>query len=52
MGETLLDNIKVDACFLIPSVLEEMSQSQTSLERLRRLKYVQFAEGKAWPVEA
>lgn len=44
--ENVLDNVKVDACFLAPSVLEELSQSPSSLEKLRRLKFVEFGGGQ------
>lgn len=46
MVNNLLDNVKVDACFLAPSVLEELSQSPSSLEKLRGLQYVQFGGGQ------
>ncbi|KAL8801018.1 MAG: hypothetical protein Q9182_004762 [Xanthomendoza sp. 2 TL-2023] len=43
--EDILDNVKVGSCFLSPSILEEMSQSQDSLDRLRRLETVGFGGG-------
>ena len=46
MVDNLLDNVEVDSCFLAPSVLDEMSRSQASLENLRKLKYVQYAGGE------
>ena len=46
MIDELLDNVNVDACFLAPSVLEDISQSETSLEKLRKLKYVEFGGGQ------
>lgn len=48
MVDNLLESVKVDACFLAPSVLEEISQSPSSLEKLRGLKYVQFGGGQAY----
>ena len=46
MVDNLLDNVEVDSCFLAPSVLDEMSRSQASLEKLGKLKYVQYAGGE------
>ena len=46
MIDDLLDNVCVDVCFLAPSILEEMSHSQSSLEKLNRVKYVQTGGGK------
>ena len=43
--DELLDNLKVDSCFLAPSILEEISQSQTSLEKLAKVKCVYFGGG-------
>ncbi|CAD6576361.1 MAG: hypothetical protein ASARMPRED_007703 [Alectoria sarmentosa] len=43
--DDLLDNVKVDGCFLAPSVLEELSQSETSLEKLRKINFVEFGGG-------
>ena len=45
--DDLLDNVNVDILFLAPSTLEELSQSQTSLERLKKVKYTQFAGGQS-----
>ena len=46
MIDDLLDNVKADGMFLAPSVLEDLSQSETSLERLRKVKFVEFGGGK------
>ena len=43
--DDLLDNIEVDNVFVAPSVLEDLSQSETSLERLRKVKVVEFGGG-------
>lgn len=43
--DDLLENTNVDLVFLAPSTLEELSQSQTSLEKLKRVKYAQYAGG-------
>ena len=43
--DDLLDNVEVDIVFAAPSVLEDMSQSETSLERLRKVKFVEFGGG-------
>ncbi|KAL8948969.1 MAG: hypothetical protein Q9222_004891, partial [Ikaeria aurantiellina] len=43
--EDAVDNISLDGCLVPPSVLEEVSQSQDSLERLRKLKHVGFGGG-------
>ncbi|KAL8707220.1 MAG: hypothetical protein Q9220_007714 [cf. Caloplaca sp. 1 TL-2023] len=40
-----VDNLRLDGCLVPPSLLEEVSQSQASLDRLRRLKYVGFGGG-------
>lgn len=45
MIDDLLDNVDVDGCFLAPSVLEDLSQSETSLEKLRKIKFVEFGGG-------
>ena len=45
--DDLLDNVTVDIIFLAPSTLEDISQSQASLERLKNVKYAQFAGGKS-----
>ena len=44
--DDLLDNVKLDGCFLAPSVLEELSQSETSLEKLRKIKFVECGGGR------
>ena len=44
--DELLDNIELDGCFLAPSVLEELSQSESSLEKLKRVKFVEFGGGQ------
>lgn len=41
-----LDSVDVDALCTGPSVLEELSQSQASLDRLRKVEYVGFGGGK------
>ena len=41
-----LDNVNVNILFLVPSTLEEISQSQASLEKLGRVKYTQYAGGQ------
>ena len=43
--DDLLDNVEVDNIFVAPSVLEDISQSETSLERLRKVKLVEFGGG-------
>ena len=43
--EDALDNVTMDLCFLAPSMLEELSHSQSSLEKLKRIKWVQYAGG-------
>ena len=43
--EEMLDSVNLDLCFMPPSVLDEMSQSQSSLERLGKLKHVGFIGG-------
>lgn len=45
--DDLLENVNVDVLFLAPSTLEELSQSQTSLKRLKKLKYVEYAGGES-----
>ena len=45
--DDLLDNVNVDIMFLVPSTLEEISQSQTSLEKLGRVKYARYAGGQS-----
>ena len=44
--DELLDNVEVDGLFLAPSVLEDLSQSEDSLERLKKVKYVEFGGGQ------
>ncbi|KAL8640786.1 MAG: hypothetical protein Q9228_002325 [Teloschistes exilis] len=43
--DDLLSSVQVDICFLPPSIWEELSQSQASLERLRKLKFGGFGGG-------
>lgn len=45
MVDELLDNVEVDGLFLAPSVLEDLSQSESSLEKLRKAKFVEFGGG-------
>lgn len=45
MVDDLLDNVEVDGCFLAPSVLEDLSQSESSLEKLRKTKFVEYGGG-------
>ena len=44
--EEVLDKLNIDALFLAPSIIEDLSQSQTSLEKLKRIKYVEFGGGR------
>lgn len=44
--DDLLDNVEVDGCFLAPSVLEDLSQSETSLEKFKKVKFVEFGGGQ------
>ena len=44
--DDLLDNVSLDVCFVAPSTLEEISKSQSSLEKLKKLKYAEFGGGK------
>ena len=46
MFDDLLDNVKVDGLFLAPSVLEDLSQSESSLEKLRKVNFVEFGGGR------
>ena len=46
MIDNLLDHIPLDTCVAGPSVLEEISRSQNSLERLSKLRYIGFGGGK------
>ncbi|KAL9594502.1 MAG: hypothetical protein Q9219_006996 [cf. Caloplaca sp. 3 TL-2023] len=41
-----LDHIQCDMASMGPSVIEELSQSQASLDRLRRIEYLGFGGGK------
>ena len=50
--DELLDKVALDAIFVAPSTLEELSQSQASLEKLKRLKYALFAGGESPNFEA
>lgn len=45
MVDDVLDNVEIDACFLAPSVLEDLSQSEKSLEKLRKIKFVEYGGG-------
>ena len=44
--DDLLDNVSLDVCFVAPTTLEEISQSQSSLEKMKKLKYTEFGGGK------
>lgn len=48
--DDLLNNVNVDIVFLVPSTLEEISQSQASLEKLGRVKYARYAGGQSYGV--
>ena len=43
--DDLLDNVSLDVCFLAPTTLEEISQSQSSLEKFKNSKYTRFGGG-------
>lgn len=43
--DDLLDNVSLEGCFVAPTTLEEISQSQSSLEKLNKLRYVEFGGG-------
>lgn len=43
--DDLLRNANVDILFLAPSTLEEISQSQKSLEQMKKVQYVQYGGG-------
>ena len=43
--DDLLDNASLEVCFVAPTTLEEISQSQSSLEKLKKLKNVAFGGG-------
>lgn len=45
MVDELLDNMEVDGLFLAPSVLEDISQSESSLEKLKKAKFVEYGGG-------
>ena len=45
MIDECLDNVEVNGAFLAPSVLEDVSQSESSLERLRKIQFVEFGGG-------
>lgn len=45
--DDLLDNVSLDVCFVAPATLEELSQSQSSLEKLKKLEYVEFGGGQS-----
>lgn len=45
--DDLLENINVDFIFVAPSTLEELSQSKASLEKLKKIKYAQYAGGQS-----
>ena len=45
--DDLLDNVPLDVCFAAPSTLEEISQSQSSLEKLKKSKYTRFGGGQS-----
>jgi hypothetical protein len=47
--EEILDSFPVEAIFVAPSILEELSQSSESLERLSKLDGVNFGGGKFRP---
>ncbi|KAI4251885.1 MAG: hypothetical protein LQ352_004591 [Teloschistes flavicans] len=50
--DDLLSSVQIDNCILPPSIWEELSQSQTALERLRKLRFGGFGGGKTfrqWP---
>ena len=46
MVDNLLDNVEVDGLMMAPSVLEELSQSESSLEKLRKVKFVEYGGGQ------
>ena len=45
MVDDILDNVTLDVCFVAPSILEELSHSQSSLEKLKKVKYVETGGG-------
>lgn len=46
MVDDVLDNVEVDGCFLAPSVLEDLSQSEKSLEKLKKIKFLEYGGGR------
>ncbi len=52
MAEDCLKHADVDAVVLPPAILEELSQSQKSMEALRKLAYVGFGGGTHAPLRA
>ena len=50
MVDDLLDNVEVDGCFLAPSVIEDLSQSESSLEKLRKVEFLEYGGGQVSPV--
>lgn len=47
--EDLLDHASVDMAFLAPSTLEEISQSQSLVEKLKKVKTVETGGGLSIP---
>lgn len=45
--DDMLDGVKLGSCLLPPSILEEMSQSQASLDRLHKVDYAAFGGGES-----
>ena len=45
--DDLVENVNLDVMFLAPSTLEELSQSQASLEKLKKVKYASYAGGQS-----
>ncbi|KAI4263576.1 MAG: hypothetical protein L6R42_001290, partial [Xanthoria sp. 1 TBL-2021] len=45
--DDMLDRVKLGSCVLPPSILEEMSQSQASLDRLHKVDYAVFGGGES-----
>ncbi|KAL9117063.1 MAG: hypothetical protein Q9187_006405 [Circinaria calcarea] len=43
--DEVLENVDVDVCYMAPSVLEELSRSQSYCEKLKRLEHVGFLGG-------
>ena len=46
MIDDLLDNVPLDCCSVAPSILEELSQSQSSLEKLKKVNYAGVGGGQ------